>query len=449
MSVAAIPAPAAAQAPKPLRRRSKLLPRLVIGTVLAAVLAAAAWYGLRAYRALTAPAVPTAPIAKVKRGDLSLSITAKGELRGTNPDVLTAPMMGGSELHITMLRKTGEPVKAGDVVAQFDTTEQEFKLREAEADLAEADQKIIQAKALADAQDEEDRYALLKAQSDLKLAELEVRRNPILPAITARQNDLAVEAAKDHLNQLQHNVANRKATNDAAMAVQQAGRGKTASQADTARRNIESMTLRAHRAGYVALKANTNFNGFFFSGMVLPLFQVGDTVRPGMALAEIPDLQNWEVGAKIGELDRGHLAVGQKVAINIIAIPNRDFVGHIKDLGSTTGPPWDRSFECKLMLDNPSPELRPGMSARIVVTTDELHNVLWLPAQALFESDGRTYVFVRTGETFTPKDVTLVRRNETRVIVSGLKEGQEVALSNPLEMARKKTASSAASALPK
>jgi multidrug efflux pump subunit AcrA (membrane-fusion protein) len=449
MSTATVPAPPAAQPTKPVRRRSKLLRQVLTGLVLVAVLAAVAWYGFRAYRTLTTPAGPTVPVAKVKRGDLSLSITAKGDLRGTNPDVLTAPMMGGSELHITMLRKTGEPVKAGDVVAQFDTTEQEFKLREAEANLAEADQKIIQAKALADAQDEEDRYALLKAQSDLKLAELEVRRNPILPAITGKQNDLAVEAAKDHLNQLQHNVANRKATNDAAMSVQQAGRGKTASQADTARRNIESMTLRAHRAGYVALKANTNFNGFFFSGMVLPLFQVGDTVRPGMALAEIPDLQNWEIGAKIGELDRGHLAQGQKVAINIIAIPSRDFVGHIKDLGSTTGPPWDRSFECKLTLDNPSPELRPGMSAQIVVTTDELRNVLWLPAQALFESDGRTYVFVRTGETFTPKDVTLVRRNETRVIVSGLKEGQEVALSNPLEMGKKKTASSAASALPK
>ena len=34
-------------------------------------------------------------------------------------------------------------------------------------------------------------------------------------------------------------------------------------------------------------------------------------------------------------------------------------------------------------------------------------------------------------------------------LVSGLREGQEVALSNPLEMAKKKTAASAASALPK
>jgi len=32
-----------------------------------------------------------------------------------------------------------------------------------------------------------------------------------------------------------------------------------------------------------------------------------------MAIAEIPDLHNWAITATIGELDRGHLALGQKV----------------------------------------------------------------------------------------------------------------------------------------
>ena len=37
------------------------------------------------------------------------------------------------------------------------------------------------------------------------------------------------------------------------------------------------------------------------------------------------------------------------------------------------------------------------MSAKIVVTTDEMQDVLSLPAQALFESDGRTFVYVQIG----------------------------------------------------
>jgi hypothetical protein len=187
-----------------------------------------------------------------------------------------------------------------------------------------------------------------------------------------------------------------------------------------------------------------------YFGMVLPLFQVGDTVRPGMAVAEIPDLKNWEVGAKIGELDRGHLSVGQKAEIRIVALPGHVFTGRLKEIGGTSGAPWDRHFECKIGLDNPTPELRPGMSANIVVTTDEMKGVLSLPAQSLFESDGRTFVYVRNGSGFTPKDVTLVRRNEMRVVITGVNEGQAVALSNPTEVAKKKASpGSALQSLPK
>jgi hypothetical protein len=411
--------------------------RILNAVVTCGVLGIVAWYGVRLYRAITATTEAVIPIVKVQRGDVSLAVTARGDIRGGTPDVLTAPLTGGTDMHITYLKTAGEAIKGGDTIVQFDTTEQDFKLREAQADLAEAEQHILQATAQRDAEEEEARYALLKARSDIQLAELEVRKNSILPAITARQNTLALDSARESLAQIERNLANRRAANDASIAIQQASRGKAESQAMTARQNIEAMTLRAHRAGYVSLRQNTSGNILFF-GMALPLFQLGDSVRPGMAVAEILDLKNWELGAKIGELDRGHLAPGEKVAITIIAVPDRSFSGHVKEIGGTTGQPWDRHFECNITLDDPSPELRPGMSAMIVVTTEEMHDVLWLPAQALFESDGRTFVYVRSGASFTPKDVSLVRRNESKVVISGLPEGQEVALANPAEIAKKK-----------
>ena len=85
-------------------------------------------------------------------------------------------------------------------------------------------------------------------------------------------------------------------------------------------------------------------------------------------------------------------------------------------MGGTTGPPWDRHFECKITLDDPSPELRPGMNANVVITTEVLQNVLWVPAQALFESDGRTFVYVQSGSGFRAADVKLVRRSESQVV---------------------------------
>ncbi len=420
----------------------------VILLSVSSLVALGVFYGMRAWSDITGVKKDIIPVAKVVRGDVTLDVSARGELRGGNPEMLTAPMTGGLDMHLTTLLDSGEPVKAGEIVAEFDTTEQEYKLREAQADLAETGQRLIQAKAMKEAQAEEDRYALQKAATDVRLAELDVRKNPLLPSLTARQNTIALEAAKDHLVQLQHNLTNRKATDDAAIAIQEAARLKAESQAKTAQLNIDAMTLRAHRDGYVSILQNTNQNQTFF-GMTLPAYQLGDTVRPGMAFAQIPDLKNWEVAAKISELDRGHISLGQSTILRIVAVPGHAYHGKVREMGGASGPAWDRSFECRIALDDPSVELRPGMSSNIVITTDQMKGVLSLPAQALFESDGRTFVYVQTPGGFVAKDVTLVRRNEMKVVITGLDEGQFVALSNPTEAAKKKSASGAMQALPK
>lgn len=411
---------------------------LILAAFLVAALGFAAFFGLRTYAELRASKGARVPTAKVQRGDVTLTITARGELRGGNPQVLTAPMTGGTEMHIVRLRKTGEEVKTGDVVVQLDTAEQQFKLQEAQADLAEAEQNLTKARAQREAETEEDRYALLKAETDVQLAELDVRKNPLLAAIVAKENDLALEGARDHLKQTEQNLKNRGATGAAGIAIQEAARAKAEAQASTARQNIEAMTLKAGRSGYVAVKVNSNTN-FFFTGMVLPYFQVGDTVRPGMGIAEIPDLKDWEVVANIAELDRGHLRPGEKVAISIVAVPDKQFSGKVQGLGGMTGPVWNRRFECKISLDHSLPVLRPGMSVIVAVTTDQLHQVLSLPAQALFESDGRTFVYVRSRDSFATKDIKLLQRNETRAVVDGLKEGEMVALANPLTAAKDKS----------
>jgi len=411
--------------------RKAILRGLLWFVAIALVAGLAFW----ASRRLTAAKQVVIPTVKVRRGDLSLALTAHAELRGGNPETLTAPMTGDIEQHITSMLKSGDNVKPGDVVVQLNTSEQEFKLKEAQSDLAEAEQHLIQAKAQRDAETEEGAYELSKAKSDVTLAELDVKKNSLLPAIVARQNDLALAAARDKLAQLEHNIGNRQTTNAAAIAIQEAARTKALEAIKMAQEHIESMTLKAHHAGYVSIKASPpNMIG---PGMVLPPFQVGDTVRPGLAIAEIPDLENWEVAARMDEMDRGHVALNDKVAISVIALPGRQFHGHVSNLGGIIGSFWERHFECKIALDDPVPELRPGMSAMIVMTTDELRNVLWIPAQALFEADGRTFVYVRAGKSFAAKDVKLVRRNETRAIITGVGEGQEVALSNPLETAKK------------
>jgi len=412
-----------------------MMRKIVIGAIAAALLLALlAWGGSRLMQAVAPASASRLPVTQVKRGDVTITVTAKGELSGGHTEMLSAPMTGGGDMAITYLREPGEPVAAGDVVVKFDTTEQEYKLKEAEADLAEAEQQVIQTQADNQAKEEETRYSLLQAKTDVRTAELEARRNPILADIVARENTLALEAAKDHLRQLEHDAANRQATSAAAVAIQEAARNKAKVKAETARQNIENMVLKAKSGGYVNVMLNTNCN-FCSWGMLFPALQVGDTVNAGMVVAQIPDLKNWEVTASIGELDRGHLSVGQKVQVAIVALPGKSFNGTIKEIGGTIGAFWNRHFDCKIALAEVAPGMRPGMSSNIVITTGTLPNSLWVPSQALFESDSRTFVYLRTPSGFTPRDVKLVRRSESQVVLTGLREGQVVALANP-EMER-------------
>jgi multidrug resistance efflux pump len=326
---------------KKLLRRSLL----VIGCVLLP-LTLAGWAGLELYhKQEAAPPSTSVPATRVKRSKVTITVSATGELQGAKSEMLVAPMTGGREMAITYLRSPGEVVAAGDVVVRFDTTEQEFALREAEADLAEAEQQVLKAEADSKSRSEEMNYQLIQAKAEVRLAELETQRNPLMAAIVARQNDLALEAARDKLRQIESDIRNRKATTEAGVAIQEAARNKAREKAETARRNIEAMTLKAKSPGYVAVQQNQN-SGFFMWGMQLPMFQVGDTARSGMAVAQIPDLDTWEVSARIGELDRGHLKEGQPVSIQVVAMPGMTFAGKISNIGGTTGPPCDRHFTC-------------------------------------------------------------------------------------------------------
>lgn len=389
------------------------------------------WYGRKSWHLLAPPPRPT-PMAAVRRGTVVISVYAEGPVEGGASEQLSAPMIGGGDLHLTLLRESGEQVQPGEIVAQFDTTTQEYNLQQAQADLAEAQQQVIGAQAKAAALEEQNRYALIQAKDAVRLAALDVRRNPLLSAIDARKNDLALQAARDNLTQLQHDLASQQANDRALIAQQQAAEQKARMQAQTAQKNIGAMTLRATTAGYVALRQNTSGN-FFFNGMRLPDFQVGDQVNPGMTIAEIPNTHEWTIRAEVGELDRGHLAPGQKAVVTLTGIPGQQYPAHIEYVGGSVGPPWNRHSDCTLALDAAPSDLHAGMLASVRITTDRMLNVLWVPAQAVFEQSGRSLVYLRTGGSFVPHTVKVIRRSESQVVVDGLQAGQQVALTNPTQ----------------
>src|SRR3984893_10706474 len=159
------------------------------------------------------------PTGVVKRGDLDMKVYVTGELRASHSEMLTAPPIGGGALQITQLLHTGTVVKKGDLVIEFDPSEQHFKLDQSRSELLQAEQEITKAKADAAVVAAQDKVAMLKARFDVRRAELDVQKNELVSTIDAKKNDLALEQAKRVLTELEQDVKSRSASNEAAVSL--------------------------------------------------------------------------------------------------------------------------------------------------------------------------------------------------------------------------------------
>ncbi|MBI3403881.1 MAG: hypothetical protein HY046_00285 [Acidobacteria bacterium] len=142
------------------------------------------------------------PTIRVQRGNLELKVYTTGELRPARTAQILVPPVSGS-LQIVSLLKTGTLAKEGDVVIEFDPSEQEYNLEQSKSQVQQAEQEIIKAKSDADVQTSEDQVALLHAKFDVRRAELEVGRNELVSAIDAKKNVLNLEEAKRRLEQIE------------------------------------------------------------------------------------------------------------------------------------------------------------------------------------------------------------------------------------------------------
>jgi HlyD family secretion protein len=382
------------------------------------------------------PAEKLIPTTLVQRGEVEIAVVTTGEFRAPHSGMLVAPQVNGTLQIISMLT-TGAKVKAGEVVVEFDPSEQEYNYEQADSQFRQAEQEIVKSKADAAVQAAQDQTALLKAKFDVRRAELEVQRNELLSEIDARKNNLALEEAKRILAKLIEDVKSRALAGQAGLDVVQARRDAARLAMQVAKTNIENMTVKSPIDGVVSAKENRDAaGGFFTTGMVLPEYRAGDLVFAGRPLAEVLDLGQMEVQAKISENDRANVTSNQTAEIKVDAHPGLIYPAKVKSVAGLAGRDrWSnessKMFDTSFQLDQSVTDLKPGVSALVIIHGNKLSNVLYLPPQCLFDRDGKQIIYAKTGAGFEPQEVKVRYRTETRVIVEGVNEGVEVALVNP------------------
>lgn len=385
------------------------------------------------------PGIPTVP---VQRGDVAMKVYTSGALGAGRSAILLAPPVSGGNLRIVSLLNTGTRVKAGDVVVAFDPTEQQYKLEEARTNLEEAQQEIIKAKADAAVQNATDQTQLLSDRYDVRRAELVVGSNTLVSPIDAQKNILTLREAHRALTQLESDIKSHTASDQATLAVNQQKREKALLAMQLAQRNIENMTVRSPMAGLVEVEKNEMaYGGIIMAGMPLPEFHVGDSTYPGMTVAQVIDPAEIEIEAKVSQDDRANIKVGQPAQVTVDALPGKVFRGRIKTISSVASrggfffneASATPTFDLTIHLDRPDANLRPGLSAHIIISGNPLRNVLYLPPQAVFQQNGNPVAYVKSGNAFHARRVKITYRTETRAVVEGLPQGTAVALVNPQE----------------
>jgi len=374
--------------------------------------------------------------------------------------MMVAPPVAGGTLQIVHIVKTGTIVQQNDVVVEFDPSEQEYNLEQSRSQLEEVDQQIRKMKADQAVRAAQDKVSLLRAQSDVRRAELTVKGNELLSGIEARKNEIALEESRRRLEQLQRDIQSRASSDQADQAVQAASRTKAMLGMKLAQQNIDNMTLRAPIGGVVVLGQNleslmsASGSISISSGMEIPEYREGDQAYPGRLIAQIQDMDKMEILSKVTENDRGGLTAGQPINVRVDSEPLRVFSGRIKSLAesASTGTMSSyldylemlstRSFDVTFEMDADGARLNPGVTTRITVRGASLNNALSLPRQALFQKEGKQVVYVRSAAGWEAQDIQVKHLTESRAVIEGLPEGTEVALVNP-ELQRGKAAGKA------
>ena len=322
--------------------------------------------------------------ARVNRQDLVSIVNGTGQIKPKTYVNIGATAFG----RITHLYvKEGDHVKADQLVATVESEQPASAVQAQQATIASSKTDVdsyVAAERTAEANVEQ-------AKADLEQKKFDYERALALynEKLIAKQDYDAKKAAYDvsaaTLQERIAAVAQSKAQTLSA-------KGHVDQAVATLRGNDYNLGLTQSRAPFDALVTN------------VPVRE-GETVVLGIQNAEgstlmtLADMSVITAEVKVDETDIVNVSLGQPADVTVDALPGRSFKGHVTQVGdqallrttgiatsqSTTGTEEAKDFKVVVTLDQPSDDLRPGLSSTAKITTAHKNNVLNIPIQALVQ----------------------------------------------------------------
>jgi membrane fusion protein (multidrug efflux system) len=178
--------------------------------------------------------------------------------------------------------------------------------------------------------------------------------------------------------------------------------------------------------------------GFLHSpinGLVNYLYvDVGEFVDRGNPVADLVNVDKIKINVNVPELDVRYLRVGQKAMVTVDAFPGRRLTGTI-DFVAYKADPATKTFQVRVLIDNPDREIRPGMISRVAFLRRIVPDALVVPLFALVDKGGERIIFVEKDGIAYARTVSIGLIEGDRVqITEGLDAGDHVIVNGQTEV---------------
>jgi multidrug resistance efflux pump len=252
-------------------------------------------------------------------------------------------------------------VEPGAPLAVFDRANEIKLLRDAQTKFDDLVRQIEQKKAMNTSNAEKRVADMAQAQADLKKAEIESRKGPVLSAIEQEKNQAKLEDARQHVASLEKSGHFREIAEAAELHILQLQRDRQEVAVARQTRNSERLTVKAPLKGMVALENIWRNNSMGHA-------QEGDQLWPGSPLLKLFDPSAMAVEVAVGEPDGAVLQPGAKAIVHLDAFPELKVTAHYESSSPVATSPLGTSlktFSARFILDQSDPRLLPDLSAAV------------------------------------------------------------------------------------
>ena len=158
----------------------------------------------------------------------------------------------------------------------------------------------------------------------------------------------------------------------------------------------------------------------------------GAFVSQNAPVVDVVDISSVRLVVNVVEKDLKIIRVGDATEVEVDAFPGEQFSGRIARLAPVLDPAT-RTFPIEIEIPNPSFRLKPGMYARVVITTGENENAIVVPTNAVVDAGGgRRGVFLAQADnTALLRPVEVASRRMTSGILSGVAAGDRIVTPAP------------------